>query len=175
MLELVQESLVDYLEVEQVVEKAFENEEISDHKEHLLVRHLRESDAFIPELSIVAKRDEKIVGHILLTRIAIFNSDNEFESLALAPVSVLPSYQRKGLGGKLILEAHSRAKALGYKSIILLGHADYYPRFGYKKASLFDISIPFEVADENCMAIELVEGGLDGVHGMVKYPKEFLE
>jgi predicted N-acetyltransferase YhbS len=79
---------------------------------------LRASNAFIPELSIVAETEGKIVGHILLTKIKIRNDSTEFDSLALAlalaPVSVLPELQGKGIGRKLILEAHKKAKELGF-------------------------------------------------------------
>ena len=75
----------------------------------------------------------------------------------------------------LIEEAHQRAKDLGFKSVVLLGHADYYPKFGYRKASEFGIKLPFDVADEYCMAIELTTNGLAGVQGLVEYPKEFFE
>ena len=57
---------------------------------------------------------------------------------------------------------------------VLLGHKDYYPRFGYRRASAYGISFPFDAPDECCMAAELIEGGLDGIHGMVKYPDAFL-
>ncbi len=64
---------------------------------------------------------------------------------------------------------------LGYRSVIILGHPDYYPRFGYKRADKFAIKLPFEAAPENCMAVELVEDGLKGVSGEVVYAKEFFE
>ncbi len=129
----------DYIAVFDLIKKAFELERISDHKEHLLVERLRNSKAFIPELSIVAETKGKIVGHILLTKLKIKNDQSEFDSLALAPVSVLPEYQNKGIGGRLITKAHNKAKALGYKSIVLLGHENYYPRFGYKRADNYGI------------------------------------
>lgn len=168
-----QEKPEDYKAVFLLVKKAFESDEFSDHKEHILIEHLRESTTFIPELSIVAEQKNKIVGHILLTKVKIKNNRNEFESLALAPVSVLPKYQGKGIGGLLIKQAHLKAKKLGYRSIILLGHANYYPRFGYQLAHEFGIELPFDVPKENCMAIEITKNGLKGVQGMVEYPKEF--
>ena len=142
---------------------------------HFLVEKLRKSEAFVPELSLVAEIENNIVGHILLTKIKIKTSDDEITSLALAPVSVLPEFQGKGIGGKLIKEAHQRAKDLGYQSIILLGHENYYPRFGYKLAEEFGISLPFDVPKENCMAIELEPNALKNIRGEVVYPKEFYE
>ena len=165
----------DFKAVFKLIEKAFENERMSDHKEQFLVERLRKSNAFVPQLSMVAETEKQIVGHILLTKLKIKNEYNEFESLALAPISVLPEYQRNGIGGMLIKEAHEKAKELGFQSVVLVGHEKYYLKFGYKQADLFGIKLPFEVPKENCMAIELTENGLENVSGMVKYPKEFYE
>ncbi len=168
-----QEQSRDFNQVFNLIKSAFKNEKYSDHSEHLLVERLRDSDAFIPELSLVAEFNAKIVGHILLSKIKIRNKKQEFESLALAPVSVLPDFQGKEIGGKLIIKAHEVAKQLGNESVILLGHAKYYPRFGYRQLDKFGISLPFEVPKENCMAVELTEGALKNVSGTVEYPKEF--
>lgn len=165
----------DHKEVFDLIQEAFEMEEYSDHKEGYLVERLRKSDAFIPDLSLVATINKRIIGHILLTRIHIHNEKENFDSLALAPVSVLPAYQNKGIGSLLIKEAHRKAKELGHHSIVLLGHPDYYPRFGYEMAYKRNISLPFEVPKENCMVISLSENGLDGVSGLVKYPSAFFE
>lgn len=89
----------DYNTTEEIVKKAFLNEEYSDKKEHLLVNRIRKSDAFIPELSLVAvNQDKNIIGHVLLSKIKIADGDNTVDSLALAPVSVAPEYQKKELG-----------------------------------------------------------------------------
>ncbi|HLU93421.1 MAG TPA: N-acetyltransferase [Membranihabitans sp.] len=127
-----QENQTDYDAVFELIEKAFKKLPSSDHREQFLVQRLRKSTAFVPELSLVAELENKIVGHILLTKLKIKNGPNEFDSLALAPVSVLPEYQGKGIGGTLIQEAHKRARELDYQSIVLLGHENYYPKFGYK-------------------------------------------
>lgn len=174
-IQLRQEQPGDFQRVSEIIEAAFKNEPHSDHSEHVLVERLRISDAFIPELSIVAETLNQVVGHILVTRININNQDVSFESLALAPVSVDPEMQGRGIGGLLIKEVHSIAKSLGYGSIVLLGHTDYYPRFGYKRASKFGITLPFDVPDENVMVVELRDGALNGVSGIVEYAKEFFE
>ncbi|MCL1664769.1 N-acetyltransferase [Elizabethkingia ursingii] len=171
-----QENKDDYAAVFNLIQRAFEKEEMSDHSEQYLVERLRNSEAFIPELSIVAEINQNIAGHILLTRIKVINNKNEeFDSLALAPVSVLPKYQGKGIGGKLIETAHKKAKELSFDSVILLGHENYYPRFGYEIAKKYGIKLPFEVPDENCMAIELIKGAFEGIEGTVVYPKAFFE
>lgn len=168
-----QENLTDYKAVFKLIKEAFEDEPFSDHTEHLLVEKLRESKNFIPELSLVAEFNGQIVGHILLTKIKIVNKLNQWDSCALAPVSVLPEFQKRGIGDGLIQEAHKKAKEIGFQSVVLAGHANYYPRFGYRRADEFDINLPFEIPKENCMVKELIENGLKGVSGTVEYPEEF--
>lgn len=170
-----QEALSDHPIVFDLIEQAFRNEMMSDKKEQFLVERLRKSDSFIPELSIVATTSNKIVGYILLTKIIIETNSESITSLALAPVAVLPAFQKKGIGRRLIEEAHRSAKELGYKSVILLGHENYYPKFGYQPLHHFNVSLPFEAPKENCMAIELVPNSLKNIAGKVIYPKEFFE
>ncbi len=175
-VQIRKERATDYDQVEQVIESAFRSVDYSDQTEHKLVNRLRNSSAFIPDLSLVAISDDQIVGHILVTRIHIENEHHRvFPSLALAPVSVLPAFQKQGIGRQLIEEAHRIAKRLGHGSIILLGHADYYPRFGYVPTSHYGIRLPFEAPEENCMVLELMEDGLAGVQGVVVYPSAFFE
>lgn len=132
------------------------------------------SNVFVPELSLVATIDNKIVGHILFTKIKI-NDDNqnEFESLALAPMAVKPNIQKKGVGGQLIRAGLDKARQLNYKSVIVLGHRHYYPKFGFVPTNKWNIKSPFDVPIEAFMGIELIEDGLKNVSGIVKYPKEF--
>lgn len=176
-LTIRQEQVEDYEITEKVVECAFANAEHSDKKEHNLVSRVRKSNAFIPKLSLVAidKENNEILGHIILSKIKITNESQTAESLALAPVSVLPEYQNKGVGRLLILEALKEAKDLGYNSVVVLGHPEYYPKFGFKKASLWGIKAPFEVPDEAFMAIQLHENALNKVSGVVEYPSVFFE
>jgi putative acetyltransferase len=139
-----------------------------------LVESLRKSKAFIPELSIVATLDSRIVGHILLTRIIIRDDTGKAHtSLALAPMAVHPALQRQGIGGQLIRYSLEKAKDLGYRSVIVLGHEHYYPKFGFKPAITWDIFAPFEVPSNVFMGLELVANGLKNVKGTVRYPKEF--
>lgn len=163
----------DYKETEDVVKKAFEQAEHADHTEHLLVSRLRKSSAFIKELSLVATANGKIIGHILFTKLEIVHGNKVFPSLCLAPLSVLPEYQRTGVGQLLMEEGLKRCTELGYTSVILLGHPSYYPRFGFRKASDFKINAPFTAPDEAFMAIELIPDSLSKVQGTVKFPDEF--
>lgn len=163
------ETTEDVNEVDHVVKKAFENAEHSDHDEHHLVNRLRKSSKFIPELSLVAEYNGNVVGHILFTEIKV----GDDTLIALAPLAVLPEMQNKGIGKLLIMEGHKIASQLDYKGSVVLGHETYYPKFGYKKASQYSIKVPFEVPDENFMALELKDGGLSEVHGIVEYANEF--
>lgn len=170
-----QEQTKDYDTIHKIVELAFRDMEDSDHSEPFLVDRLRQTDAFIPELSLVAEADGKIIGHILLTKVEIVSANKSVPSLGLAPVSVLPDYQNRGVGSALIREAHKRAAELGYDSVVLLGHKDYYPRFGYKQAIDFGIEFPFDAPHAYCMATELRPEGLKGVQGMIQYAPPFME
>ncbi|QSE98669.1 GNAT family N-acetyltransferase [Fulvivirga lutea] len=172
-IKIRQEKSLDYDQVEHTIKNAFKEEKHSDQTEHLLVGRLRKSTHFIPELSIVAEKDGKVIGHILLSKVTIENERKIFNSLGLAPVSVLPVYQKQGIGSKLIIAAHNKALQLGYDSVVLLGHEDYYTRFGYKLSKNFGIKFPFKAPEENCFVLELKKDSLKEVSGTVKYPMEF--
>lgn len=144
-----QEKAEDYEAVYHVVQEAFQNAEHTDGNEHHLVTALRKSKSFIPELSLVALEDQRVVGHILFTKAVV----NGVEVLALAPLAVLPEYQNRGIGLSLIEEGHRIARRLGYGYSVVLGHPQYYPKAGYLPASRYGIRAPFPVADENFMAI----------------------
>ncbi len=105
-----QERTEDYETVYDVIKEAFDSAEHADGNEPELVNALRKGNGFIPQLSFVAEIDGKIVGHILFTKATIENST----VLALAPLSVLPEYQRRGIGTALIKEGHRIAGELGY-------------------------------------------------------------
>ena len=168
MVEIRQETKKDYEEVYNVVKIAFETAEHSDGNEQDLVVALRNSSNFIPELSLVAIQDNKIVGYILFTKIKI----GEFEELALAPLGILPEYQKQGLGKRLIEKGHQIAKQLGYHFSIVLGSDTYYPKSGYVSAIQYGIKAPFEVPNENFMAIKLNDFDKE-ITGTVEYAKEF--
>lgn len=168
-----QETADDYNVVNKITELAFEHMPFADGDEHILVQQLRKEENFIKELSLVAEIEGMIKGHILFSPIIIQNKTNSFSSLMLAPVSVHPEFQKKGIGSKLIIEGHTRAKKLGYTSVVVLGHPEYYPKFGYTPAGKWKICMPFNVPEEAFMALEMVRGALNGVSGTVSMPKPF--
>ncbi|MCZ4693235.1 N-acetyltransferase [Ancylomarina euxinus] len=138
-----------------------------------LIVKLRKKKSFIKDLSLVACMGNEIIGHILFSKITIKNDTEEFESLALAPMSVIPEFQGLGIGSQLIKKGLEKAAKLGYESVIVLGHENYYPRFNFTPASRFQISCPFEVPDASFMALELKKESLGSVSGCVIYPNEF--
>lgn len=152
----------------EVVKEAFDAAEHADGNEHELVNALREGRAYLPELSLVAEADGRIVGHIMFTKAEI----GDAAVLALAPLSVLPEYQRQGIGTALIREGHRIAGELGYGYSVVLGSETYYPRAGYLPADTFGIKAPFDVPRENFMACRLTENA-PAVRGTVRYAKEF--
>lgn len=163
-----QENKNDFDIIYNLIKEAFKTAEHSDGNEQELVSKLRESNNFIPELSLVATINGKIVGYILFTKIKI----GKYEELALAPLAVLPKYQKQGVGTKLIQEGHKIAKRLGYHYSIVLGSEKYYQKFGYLPASIYRIKPPFKVPSENFMAINLTNTDIK-INGIVEYAKEF--
>lgn len=144
--------------------------------ESRLIDNLRGTEWFIPELSLVAYAGEHLVGHILLTRLPIVGDDGgKYESLALAPMAVTTALHGLGIGGQLVRHALKEARALGFGSVIVLGHPEYYPRFGFVPASKFGIRTAYDVPDEVFMAQELTVGALAGKSGEVAYPQPFDE
>ena len=168
MITLRKETANDIPEIVMVNDRAFERK-----AEGKLVDTLRESDLYIPELSIVAEVDGQVIGHILLYPVNIHNEEKVHQSLTLAPMSVLPEYQKKSIGKLLVVYALQVAKDLGHGSVIVLGHPSYYPKFGFDNASKWNIKSPFPAPDGAFMAIELQPGSLDGVSGTVTFPPAF--
>lgn len=163
-----QENRNDYDSVFHVVKTAFEQAEHTNGDEQNLVNRLRSSIAFVPQLSLVAECDGEIVGHIMFAKAQI----GKTVQLTLAPLSVLPSKQNMGIGEKLIAEGHRIAEEMGYEFSVLVGHANYYPRFGYQPAGHFGIRASFEVPDENFMAINL-QGKDTKLDGCIQFAPEF--
>jgi predicted N-acetyltransferase YhbS len=165
------EQAEDAAQIYQVNKLAFKGE-----FESRLVEKLRRGSDFIPSLSLVALLNGQVVGHILFSKICIVGrAGTREETLALAPVAVLPQVQRKGIGGRLIRKGLAEAQRLGFRSVVVVGHEHYYPRFGFRPAEQWHIEAPFEVPAPAFMAIELVPDGLTHVSGIVEYPQAFAE
>jgi putative acetyltransferase len=126
-------------------------------------------------ISLVALRDGEVVGHIAFSPVVIESGLSGFEAIALAPMAVLPAYQRQGIGGQLVQAGLEECRRLGHEIIVLVGHPDYYPRFGFVPARPKGIECEFEVPEEAWMILELREGALAGRQGTVKFQPEFKE
>ena len=124
-------------------------------------------------LSLVAEIDDRVVGHLFFTPAAIETADHTWPALGLAPLAVLPEYQRQGIGSALMRAGLAECARLGYERVIVLGHPEYYPRFGFMRASLYGIRPEWEAPDEAFMVLELQHGALDGVSGLAKYQPEW--
>jgi predicted N-acetyltransferase YhbS len=149
--------------VRRVVLAAFDSPGEAD-----LVDALRTDPAWIDGLSVVAESpDGVIVGHALLTRCHV----GEVPALCLAPCSVLPARQRSGAGSAAIRAVLAAARDRGERFVIVLGHPDYYPRFGFGRASAHGIRLSAEVPEEALMALSLADDPLPA--GVVRYAAPF--
>ena len=155
----------DRVAIWDVNRSAFESE-----AEANLVDALR--DGGYVEVSLVAEIDGKIVGHILFSRVMIRTTVGEVEAVSLAPMAVLPNHQRQGIGSKLVQAGLEACREEGQKIVMVLGHPDFYSRFGFSA----DLAQPFENpfgSGDVWMARELLPGVLADVAGRVEYPPPF--
>ena len=138
-----------------------------------LVEKLRSRQAYT--ISLVATDGDNVIGHIIFSPVTIESGNTSFAALGLGPMAVLSSYQRKGVGSQLVREGLQECRRLGHEIVVVLGHPDYYPRFGFIPARPRGIKCEFEVPDEARMILELDEGILAGRTGTVKFQPEFQE
>jgi putative acetyltransferase len=166
------ENHTDYNDVFDLNNRAFGNRE----DESRLIDRIRNSNGFIPELSIVAEQDDQLVGHILISKAKVNDHHHPEEVLVLAPIAVDPRIQRSGIGKKLMEEGIRRSKELGYGLLFLIGHPTYYPQFGFLPARKFGFDLKqFQVPDDVFMVLELRNGDLTKVKGELLYPEAFFE
>ena len=123
-------------------------------------------------VSLVAELDEEIVGHILFSRISVLTETGTVDAVSLAPMAVLPDYQRQGIGSKLVKAGLQTCRQQGHMIVVVLGHPEFYPRFGFSADLARPLESPFG-GGEAWMAMDLVPGALTGAAGSVKYPPPF--
>jgi putative acetyltransferase len=128
-------------------------------------------DGGYARLSLVADEGGRVVGHVLFSDLPIVMQTGTLHALALAPVAVLPIRQRQGIGSRLVREGLRACAEAGHRVVIVLGHANYYPRFGFSARLAEPLKSPF--SGPTFMALELVEGALADVTGVVRYPPPF--
>ena len=136
-----------------------------------LVNALRDSG--IHFISLVAEQDEKIVGHILFTPVEFLGDNSGLKLMGLAPMAVLPKYQKKGIGKQLVNKGIENCITQGYDAIVVLGHPEYYPKFGFTPSVKYGIKSEYDVPDEVSMVLELRENSLKGKSGIIKYHGAF--
>jgi putative acetyltransferase len=127
-----------------------------------------------PVLSFVAETNDTIVGHVLFSPVIIGESNHTLV-MGLAPMAVLPAHQRQGIGSALVEMGLEECRRLGVAAIVVLGHAAYYPRFGFAPASTVGLMCEFEVPEEAFMAMELAPRALTRLPGIVRYHPAFRE
>lgn len=167
----------DYRRVEEVTKKAFsyperiERGQIGCPFEHWMVSELRKRDGIL-SLSLVAVVNESIVGHIICSKAEVRTLRGIIPVLNIGPISVLPEYQRKGIGKALITNMLDKAKQLGYGAILFFGRPEYYPQFGFKEASLFGITDSEGNNYPAFMGMELVPNYLVDAYGGKYYESD---
>jgi putative acetyltransferase len=153
----------DYRIVEELTRKAFWNIYVPGCNEHYLVHVMRKHEDFIPELDYVIEKDKKIIGNIMYTKAKLVSENGrEKPILTFGPVSILPEYQRKGFGKKIIEYSLIKAKELKYEAVVIFGNPCNYANLGFKSSSRFDIALEDEIYPSAMLANELIEESLKG-------------
>ncbi|MDE6618738.1 MAG: N-acetyltransferase [Clostridiales bacterium] len=163
----------DLYEVECVAKKAFWNLNMPGCDEHYTIHRLWKNDAYIPELSMLAENDGKIIGAILYAKATIQTSSTELETLTFAPLCVDPCFQKQGIGKHLLKKSMEKARTLGFGSILIYGVPTYYPKYGFGTADKFGIQTPNGTNFDAFMGIELIKGSLSGVNGKFYEPSVY--
>lgn len=162
-----EEAQKDKQSISNIHSKAFEG-----NSEVYLVDKLREVEQNL--ISLVFESNNEVLGHILFSPVTI-SGGSDIKMMGLAPVAVLPTHQKQGIGSALIKAGIESAKKSGVQAIVVLGHADYYPKFGFVPSLQFNIQCEYNVPAENFMILELEEGALSGVSGVAQYHPAFSE
>lgn len=168
MMEIIirQERPDDYRQVEFLTREAFWNHNAPGCDEHFLVHTMRSHQDFIKELALVALVDQQIVGNIMYGKSHVLCDDgSKVDTLIFGPIAVLPSFQRKGIGRRLIEESRSMAKALGYQAILIYGDPDFYTRVGFVPAETYGIATEDNMYAGALLACELTKGALANCPG----------
>jgi putative acetyltransferase len=156
----------DYRTVEQLVREAFWNLYVPGCNEHYILHNLRRSNDFIPELDFVAEKEGQIVGQIAYSRGIIKGKGAESkEVITFGPVSVLPAFQRRGMGSALIIHTISLARGMGYPAICIYGDPRYYSGFGFRCAEKYEIKTAEDKFAVSLQVLELRQGALNNVSG----------
>lgn len=169
MLIIRTETPVDVLAIRRVNELAFGRPE-----EAKLVEKLRDAAAIT--LSLVVHQNEEVVGHVLFSPVTIMaENGSSTAAVALGPVAVLPEWQNQGIGGALIRQGLAECQGAGHELVIVLGHREYYPRFGFVAAAKHNIHYTQSLPEGVFMVAELQPEALNHVQGIVHYHPAFAD
>lgn len=163
MIIIRNETKNDYKEVEKITREAFYNLYIPGCVEHYLVHIMREHEDFIPELDLVIELDGEIIGNIMYTKAKLVDGKgNKKDILTFGPLCILPKYQRKGYGKKLLEESFKRAIKMGYDTIVIFGSPSNYVSSGFKSCKKYNMCMEKDVFPTAMMVKELIPNKLDG-------------
>ena len=170
----------DFRRVEEITRLAFsypgrvERGGIGCPFEHWMVNELRRRDGYT-DLSLVAKSDDEIIGHIICSKAEVRTENKTIPVLNIGPISVLPEYQKKGVGKALIYSMIEKAKMMGHGAILFWGRPEYYPQFGFVAASGYGITDRDGHASPAFFAMELIEGYLSDAKGGKYYESDIYD
>ncbi len=156
----------DIEKIWKVNSEAFETEEEAN-----LINVLRNSGCTY--ISLVAESETNIIGHILFTPVELSGNDNHLKIMGLAPMAVFSQYQNKGIGSQLVEAGLELCKLQGYDAVVVLGHPNYYPKFGFVPSAKYNIKSEYDVPDDVFMVLELAPGCLKTHAGIIKYHQAF--
>ncbi len=156
----------DFRTVEQLIREAFWNLYVPGCSEHFIVHNLRNSSDFIPELDFVAELEGRILGQIAYSRgIIKYKQGKEKDVISFGPVSVLPAFQKQGIGSALIIHTINLARNMGYPAICIYGDPRYYSRFGFRCAEKYEIKTADDKFAVALLVLELQQGLLNNMPG----------
>jgi len=170
-IELRLEEEKDHRIVEEVTREAFWNVHIPGCDEHLLIKNLRKTEEFVKDLDFVAVYENTIIGNIVYVETKITSSEKESVVLTFGPISVLPKYQNKGIGTRLIEYTKKLAREMGYKAIVIYGDPEYYKRFGLIESIEYNIKNEEGKYPEALLVLELYPNSLNGINGIYEEGK----
>lgn len=156
----------DIIAIRDVNQQAF-----GQHQESQLIDDLRANKGIL--LSLVATLNDRVIGHILYSPVSVNINGDSIIGAGLGPMAVLPEYQRQGIGSKLIDTGNNMLQKSGFPFIVVLGHPEYYPRFGFKPASAYGIKCEWDVPDDVFMVMFFDQTIVKQISGLAKYRQEF--
>ncbi|MDR2796889.1 MAG: N-acetyltransferase [Treponema sp.] len=163
----------DYKLVDEITREAFWNTYFPGCCEHLIIHNLRKTKEFVNKLDFVAIYNNKIIGNIVYVETKVIDNNMEHTVLTFGPLSVLPEYQNKGIGSKLINHTINLSQEMGYKAIIIYGDPGYYKRFGFKESKEYNITNKDKKYPAALLVLELYPNALNGIAGIFEEGKNY--